>query len=179
MLRRLGVAMVLVGHSERRELYAMTDEVVAATAKAAISGGLTAVICVGETEEQREVGETEMVLTSQVTAALGGVAKGSESSMVLAYEPIWAIGTGNAATEQDAQAACAHIRAVVEAERGAEVAAGVRILYGGSAKPDNAAELMALSDVDGLLVGGASLDAESFAAIVDAAAACYGSSAGN
>ena len=155
MLRRLSVKMVLVGHSERRELYAMTDDVVAQTASAVLSGGLTA-----------------------VTAALAGVPKGAESSVLFAYEPIWAIGTGVAATEVDAQVACAHIRSVISAERSSAVGEAMRILYGGSAKPDNAGDLVAQDDVDGLLVGGASLDAESFSAMIDAVAACYGSPAG-
>jgi triosephosphate isomerase len=179
MLRRLSVKMVLVGHSERREFYGMTDELVAQTAAAVLSGGLTAVICVGETAEQRDAGETSAVLSAQVTAALAGVAKGSESSVLFAYEPIWAIGTGVAATEEDAQVACAHIRSVVAEDRSGEVAASLRILYGGSAKPENAGDLVSQPDVDGLLVGGASLVAESFGAMIDAVAACYGSPAGN
>ena len=178
MLRRLSVKMVLVGHSERRELYAMTDDVVAQTASAVLSGGLTAVICVGETAEQRDADETSDVLRRQVTAALAGVPKGAESSVLFAYEPIWAIGTGVAATEVDAQVACAHIRSVISAERSSAVGEAMRILYGGSAKPDNAGDLVAQDDVDGLLVGGASLDAESFSAMIDAVAACYGSPAG-
>ena len=179
MLRRLSVKMVLVGHSERRELYGMTDEVVAQTAGAVLSGGLIAVVCVGETAEQRDAGETNEVLTRQVTAALAGVPKGAEASVLFAYEPICAIGTGVAATEVDAQVACAHIRSVISSERSASVADVMRILYGGSAKPDNAGDLVAQEDVDGLLVGGASLDAESFSAMIDAVAACYGSPAGN
>ena len=178
MLRRLGVQLVLVGHSERREIYAMDDETVALTAGTVLAAGLAPVICVGETAEQRAASETEQVLTAQVLAALGGVKKGSENPVIFAYEPIWAIGTGVAATENDAQGACAHIRSVVASERGAEVASALRILYGGSAKPDNAGDLVGQADVDGLLVGGASLDAESFSAIIDAVAACYGSSDG-
>ena len=179
MLRRLSVKMVLVGHSERRELYGMTDELVAQTASAVLAGGLTAVICVGETADQREAGETNAVLSHQVSAALGGVPKGSEANVLFAYEPIWAIGTGVAATEDDAQVACAHIREVLVEERSTAVADSTRILYGGSAKPDNAGDLVAQPDVDGLLVGGASLDAGSFSAMIDAVAACYGSPAGN
>ena len=179
MLHRLSVKMVLVGHSERRELYGMTDELVAQTTAAVLNGGLTAVICVGESASQREAGETDAVLTRQVTAALKGVTSGSEGNVLFAYEPIWAIGTGVAATETDAQVACAHIRSVIAAERSPAVGDAMRILYGGSAKPDNAADLVAQEDVDGLLVGGASLDPESFGAMIEAVDACYGSPAGN
>jgi len=174
MLARLSVTSVLVGHSERRQLYGMTDEIVAATSTSVLAGGLHPTICVGETGEEREAGITSEVLTRQVRGALAGVPKGSEGSVVFAYEPVWAIGTGVAATTQDAQVACAHIRSVLTEERGG-AASGIRILYGGSAKPDNAGELVAEKDVDGLLVGGASLDAASFAAIIEAVSACYGS----
>jgi len=177
MLARLSVTLVLVGHSERRALFAMTDEQVAATARAVLARGLTPVICVGETGPERDEGSTLARLEGQVTAALDGVVPGREADVVIAYEPIWAIGTGVAATPEDAQVACEAIRSFVLAQRGA-IAADVRILYGGSAKPENAAELVCLPDVDGLLVGGASLDAEAFAAIVAAAAGCYGHAAG-
>ena len=173
MLRRLGVQLVLVGHSERRQLFAMDDDAVAATARAVLEGGLTPVICVGETQEQRDRGEMAEVLTAQVLAALEGVPAADSDRIIVAYEPIWAIGTGVAATEEDAQEACALIRQVLEVARG-EVADRIRILYGGSAKPENAGDLVTQADVDGLLVGGASLEAESFAAIVGATAACYG-----
>jgi triosephosphate isomerase len=174
MLARLSVTSVLVGHSERRQLYDMTDDLVAATAKAVLAGGLRPTICVGETEDERQTGITADVLTRQVVGALTGVPQGSEGSVVFAYEPVWAIGTGVAATTEDAQVACAHIRSVLADERG-EAATGIRILYGGSAKPDNAGELVGQADVDGLLVGGASLDAASFGAIIEAVSACYGS----
>ena len=173
MLARLGVSLVIVGHSERRQHFAMSDEDVAATTRAILMKDLIPVICVGETGLEREEGVTDEVLARQVRAALAGVPAGLESDVVVAYEPIWAIGTGLAATAEDAQGACAAIRALIAEARG-EVADQVRILYGGSAKPDNAADLVELADVDGLLVGGASLDAESFAAIVAAAADCYG-----
>jgi triosephosphate isomerase len=152
----------------------MTDEAVAATTQAVLRGGASPVICVGETGDEREQGVTDEVLTRQVEAALGGVVKGSESMIVLAYEPVWAIGTGLAATSDDAQTACAHIRSVIAGRHGG-LASQIRILYGGSAKAENAAELVGQPDVDGLLVGGASLEAESFAAIVEAVATCYGS----
>lgn len=174
MLSRLSVSLVLVGHSERRLHYAMNDEEVASTTAAVLNGLLTPVICVGETGEERDASQTEDVLVRQVTAALNGVPRGSESAIVIAYEPVWAIGTGIAATTQDAQLACRRIREELRSLRG-EVADSVRILYGGSANPENAEELVTQSDVDGLLVGGASLQGESFAAIISAVAACYGS----
>ena len=174
MLSRLSVKAVIVGHSERRQLFDMDDDAVAATALAVHQAKLTPIICVGETGAEREAGETHVVLERQVRALLQGVPSGLEEQTVIAYEPIWAIGTGVAATPEDAQAACSAIRALIGAERG-EAASEIRIQYGGSAKPENAAELMALPDIDGLLVGGASLEAESFAAIVAAAASCYGS----
>ena len=155
----------------------MTDEQVAATARAVLKRELTPVICVGETGPERDEGSTEARLESQVLAALEGVAPGREAGIVIAYEPIWAIGTGVAATPDDAQVACEQIRSLVIAQRG-EIGREMRILYGGSAKPENAAELASLPDVDGLLVGGASLDAEAFAAIVAATAGCYGRAAG-
>ncbi len=174
MLARLSVSLVLVGHSERRLYFGMSDEMVAATTAAVLKGLLTPVICVGETGEEREAGETESVLVRQITAALDGVAKGSESSIIVAYEPVWAIGTGLAATTEDAQVACHRIREEIRSLRG-EAADGIRILYGGSANPENAGDLVAQADVDGLLVGGASLQGESFAAIINSVAACYGS----
>lgn len=173
MLSRLSVSLVIVGHSERRQLFGMDDETVAATALAVHQAKMTPIICVGETAAERETGQTEAVLERQVRAALKGVPSGLEERTVIAYEPIWAIGTGLAATQEDAQSACAAIRALVGSERG-EAAGEVRIQYGGSAKPENAADLMELPDVDGLLVGGAALEAESFAAIVAVAAECYG-----
>ena len=173
MLSRLSVSLIIVGHSERRQIFGMDDETVAATALAVHQAKLTPIICVGETAEERAAGETEAVLERQVRSALKGIPSGLEERTVIAYEPIWAIGTGVAATPEDAQSACAAIRALIGSERG-EAAAEVRIQYGGSAKAENAAELMALADVDGLLVGGAALEAESFAAIVAAAAECYG-----
>jgi len=169
MLARLGVALVIVGHSERRQFFGQSDEVVAATLRAILRHAMTPIVCVGETEEEREDGETETRLTSQTTAALGGLPAEQVAGLVIAYEPIWAIGTGRTATAEDAQSACAHIRGVVAELAGAEASAGVRIQYGGSVRPENAAELMGLPDVDGALVGGASLDPATFASIVQAA----------
>ncbi|MGH9017110.1 MAG: triose-phosphate isomerase [Acidimicrobiales bacterium] len=170
MLARLGISYVIVGHSERRQLFAMSDEQVASTLRAVLRHAMTPIVCVGETSEEREAGETDERLEAQMTAALKGLPPAQTAGLVLAYEPIWAIGTGVTATPQDAEKACAHLRAVVGALAGDEAAAAVRIQYGGSVRPENTADLMAQRDVDGLLIGGASLDAASFAAIVREAA---------
>jgi triosephosphate isomerase len=171
MLARLGVRYVIVGHSERRALFGQTDEQVAVTLRAVLRHGMTPIVCVGETEEEREQGATDDRLESQTKAALGGLPAQHVATVVVAYEPIWAIGTGRTAGADDAQAACAHIRAVVTGLTDPDTATSVRIQYGGSVRPDNTAELMAQPDVDGLLVGGASLEAASFAAIVRASGA--------
>jgi len=170
MLARLGVSYVIVGHSERRQFFAQTDEVVAATLRAVLRHAMTPIVCVGETEEEREDGETEHRLTAQVTAALKGLPADQLAGLVLAYEPIWAIGTGRTATAADAESACAHIRGVVAELAGDDAAGAVRIQYGGSVRPENTAELLGQPDVDGALVGGASLEAATFTAIVQAAA---------
>jgi triosephosphate isomerase len=167
MLVELDVEAVVLGHSERRQYFNETDEALARKVPAALAAGLEPILCVGESEQAREAGETEEVLERQLQADFAGLEAGQIENVVLAYEPIWAIGTGRTATPDQAQEACAYIRDVLRA-RGA-AADRVRILYGGSVKPDNAAELLALPDVDGALVGGASLDAEGFAAIVEAA----------
>jgi triosephosphate isomerase len=171
MLARLGVSYVIVGHSERRQLFGQSDEQVAATLRAVRRHAMTPVVCVGETAEEREAAQTEERLTAQITAALGGLPAPETAELVLAYEPIWAIGTGLTASGADAQQACAHIRGVVAGLAGDEAAQAVRIQYGGSVRPDNTAELMGQRDIDGLLVGGASLDAAAFAAIVREAGA--------
>ena len=176
MLARLGVELVIVGHSERRQLYAMTDHDVAETTAAVHRGGMIPIVCVGETEHERASGVTQEILGSQIEAALKGIGSGLEDQTIIAYEPIWAIGTGAAASGEDAQSACSFIRGQIKSARG-EASEVVRILYGGSAKPDNAAEYVDQRDIDGLLVGGASLEGESFAAILEAVATCYGSSA--
>lgn len=168
MLARLGVRYVVVGHSERRQLFAMSDEAVAETLRAVWRNEMTPILCVGETEEERAVGATERRLSDQLRAALEGAGAERVSTMVVAYEPVWAIGTGNAATAVDAQDGCSFVRQVVAEVAGDDAAAGVRVQYGGSANAENAAELMAEPDVDGLLVGSASLDAASFVAIVRA-----------
>jgi triosephosphate isomerase len=167
MLVELDVEAVVLGHSERRQFFNETDEALARKVAAALAADLEPILCVGESEEARDAGETEEVLERQLQADLSGIEPGQIENVVVAYEPIWAIGTGRTATAEQAQEACAFIRDVLRARGGA--ADKVRILYGGSVKPANAAELLALPDVDGALVGGASLDAEDFAAIVDAA----------
>jgi triosephosphate isomerase len=168
MLAELGVHGVVLGHSERRELFAETDRALALKVPAALEAGLLPVLCVGETEEERERGDTERKLRHQVQEDLARVEPERIGDVVIAYEPIWAIGTGQVATPEQAQEAIAFVRALV-GDRSPEQAERTRILYGGSVKPSNAAELLALPDVDGALVGGASLDADSFAAIVAAA----------
>jgi triosephosphate isomerase len=168
MLLDLDVHGALLGHSERRQLFGETDKALALKVPAALDAGLKVILCVGETEEERDKGDTERKLRHQVQEGLERLATDRLGDVVIAYEPIWAIGTGKVATPEQAQEAVAFVRALVGG-RSAEQAARARILYGGSVGPDNAAELLALPDVDGALVGGASLDAASFAAIVDAA----------
>jgi triosephosphate isomerase (TIM) len=167
MLVELDVEAVVLGHSERRQHFNETDEALARKVPAALAADLEPILCVGESEQARDAGETEEVLERQLQADLGGLEAGQIENVVIAYEPVWAIGTGRTATPDQAQEACAFIRDVLRARGGA--ADKVRILYGGSVKPANAAELLSLPDVDGALVGGASLDAADFAAIVDAA----------
>ncbi len=166
MLAKLNVSHVIVGHSERREYFGETDEMVNLKTKAILVQGMTPIVCCGETLEEREAGSAEAKVEGQIRAGLAGVTNEHVASLVVAYEPIWAIGTGRTATSEDAQNMCAHIRSVVSAEFGAEAGASVRIQYGGSVKPGNIAELMGQPDIDGALVGGASLDADEFAAIV-------------
>jgi triosephosphate isomerase (TIM) len=169
MLTEIGVNGVLLGHSERREYACETDRALQLKVPAALAAGLQPILCVGETEEERERDETQRKLRTQVREALEKVADERIADVVIAYEPIWAIGTGKVATPEIAQEAIAFIRALV-GDRSKEAAERVRILYGGSVKPDNAAEILAQQDVDGALVGGASLDPEGFARIVAAAA---------
>jgi triosephosphate isomerase (TIM) len=157
MLRELGVYGAIVGHSERRQFFGETDETVVKRIAAAIGHGLQVIACVGETEAEREAGETEAVLRRQVGAIADGIAE--TDTLVIAYEPVWAIGTGKTATPEMAQQAHAFVKTILD----------VPVLYGGSVKPENAAELAAQADVDGALVGGASLDVQSFATICQAA----------
>ena len=168
MLTELDVHGVVLGHSERRQLFGDTDKALQLKVPAALEAGLKPILCVGETEDEREQGDTERKLRHQIQEGLEKVATERLGEVVIAYEPIWAIGTGVVATPEQAQEAIAFCRALV-ADRSPEAAEVARILYGGSVKPDNAAELLALPDVDGALVGGASQDPESFAAIVKAA----------
>ena len=166
MLAKLGVRYVIVGHSERREMFGEIDEHANAKVKSVLAAGMSPILCVGETLAERETGGTEAKVTGQVCAGLGGVAPDDVARCVVAYEPIWAIGTGRTATPADAQAVCARLRAAVADLAGPSVAEAVRIQYGGSVKAANAAALVAEPDVDGALVGGASLDADEFARIV-------------
>jgi triosephosphate isomerase (TIM) len=168
MLTELDVTGVVLGHSERRQLFGETDKALAMKVPAALAAGLQVVLCVGETEEERENGDTERKLRHQVQEDLARVEEARLGDIVIAYEPIWAIGTGQVATAEQAQDAIAFVRALV-ADRSKEQAQHTRILYGGSVKPDNAAELLACQDIDGALVGGASLEADAFGAIVVAA----------
>ena len=169
MLSEIDVAGVILGHSERRQYFNETDRALKAKVPRALEAGLTPVLCVGETEDERERGETERKLRNQVQEGLERVPPERLGEVVVAYEPVWAIGTGKVATPEQAQDAVAFVRALV-AGFDADQAERVRILYGGSFKPDNAEELLALPDVDGALVGGASLDPAGFGAIVEIAA---------
>jgi len=165
-LAKLNVRYVIAGHSERRELFGETDEMVARKVAAIQSLDMVPILCVGETLDEREAGSTTDKVAGQVRAALAGRNAGQLATMVIAYEPIWAIGTGRTATAADAQAVCATVRSVVAELGGPEAAASIRIQYGGSVKSGNIAELMAQPDIDGALVGGASLDPDEFARIV-------------
>jgi len=169
MLVDLGVTYAIVGHSERRQYFGETDATVNKRALAALAAGLKPIVCVGETLAQRESGETAKVVEDQVRGSLADFTADQMNSSVIAYEPVWAIGTGKVASTEQAQEVHAIIRGLLGSMFGAEVAAGVRIQYGGSVKPDNAATLLSQPDIDGALVGGAALKADSFAAIVNAA----------
>lgn len=166
MVKEVGCTYVIIGHSERRQYFGETDDTVNKKVKAAFANELIPIMCVGETLEQREAGITEGVVGRQVRQGLTGLSAEQVAEMVIAYEPVWAIGTGRTASAEDANAVCRFIRQVVAEITGSESAEKVRIQYGGSVKGENIAELMAKSDIDGALVGGASLDADSFAKIV-------------
>ena len=168
MLTELDVDGVVLGHSERRQFFGESDRALSEKVPAALEAGLVPILCVGETEEERDGGDTERKLRHQVQEGLEKVATERLGDVVIAYEPIWAIGTGRTATPEQAQEAVAFVRALV-ADRDREQGERARLLYGGSVKPENAVELLALPDVDGALVGGASLDPEGFAALVEAA----------
>lgn len=167
MLNALGIEYVIIGHSERREYFAETDETVNKKVHSALAHGLIPIICVGETLEQREQGVTRTLVENQTREALKGLSADDVKKCVIAYEPIWAIGTGKTATSEDANEVIGYIRNTIAEIFGKEAAYAIRIQYGGSMKPDNAAELMAMPEIDGGLVGGASLNAEDFAKIVN------------
>ncbi len=170
MLKAVGANHVILGHSERRHLFGEDDALIARKVKAAVDHELVPILCVGETQEQREAGETVAVVTSQLSRGLAEVKGSGLPNLVVAYEPVWAIGTGLTATPGEAQQVHGLIRDFLGDLLGPANAAQIRIQYGGSVKPDNAAELLAEPDIDGALVGGASLDPDSLAAIVEAAA---------
>ena len=174
MLVDVGCRYVILGHSERRMLSGETDLVVNAKAKAALAAGLVPIVCVGETLEEREAGHTQAVVTTQIKGSLAGLDAAAIGRIVVAYEPVWAIGTGRVATPEQAQEVHALVRGLLVGLAGDDVAGRVRIQYGGSVKPDNAAELAACPDIDGALVGGASLKADDFLAIGRAFAANRG-----
>jgi triosephosphate isomerase len=167
MLKAAGCHYVIIGHSERRQYFGETDATVLARTKAALEAGLTPMVCVGELLADRESGKTNEVLTTQFTGGIAGLTPEEFAKIVIAYEPVWAIGTGKVATPEIAQDTHKAIRDLVEAKFGKDAAAAVRILYGGSVKPDNVTGLMAKPDIDGALVGGAALKAEDFAGVVN------------
>ena len=169
MIRDTGASWVIIGHSERRQLFGETDETVARKVRAALTALLTPIVCIGETLAERDAGNTLAVLDRQVRRGLDDVTGSELAGLVIAYEPVWAIGTGRTATPAQAQQAHAHIRQRLTQWFGAEASAACRLLYGGSVKPDNAQALLAQPDIDGALVGGASLDLDAFMAIVSAA----------
>ncbi len=167
MLKCINVEYVIIGHSERRQYFAETDETVNLKLKASLNEGLKPIVCVGETLEQREANETEKIITSQVENALKDLTGEEVRNTIIAYEPIWAIGTGKTATAEDANESIKKIRNKIKELYGEEVSEEVIILYGGSVKPENAKELFSMSDIDGGLVGGASLKADTFSKIVN------------
>ena len=169
MLTSMGVNIVIIGHSERRQYFGETDVTVQKRVRAALDAGMTVILCVGETLEQREIGITEEWITMQIKAALHGVAEEKIRKIVIAYEPIWAIGTGKTATPEQAEEVCEHIRTVIRKLYGAKIARATSILYGGSMNEKNAFELLAQPDIDGGLIGGASLVPEKFVKIIEAA----------
>ena len=167
MLAKLDVDYVIVGHSERRGLFGETDELVNAKARAVLRHSMVPIVCVGETIDQRRAGQARDVVAGQLAGSLDGLDAEVVATMVVAYEPVWAIGTGETATPADAQDMCAHVRSLAAEQWGSDAAAALRIQYGGSVKPSNAPDLMEQPDIDGALVGGASLDATDFSRIVN------------
>jgi triosephosphate isomerase (TIM) len=168
MLKDLGVTYVILGHSERREMFAETDETVNKKTLSAFKHGLIPIVCCGETLEEREAGKTNEIVSSQVKKALTGLTPEQAKQVVIAYEPIWAIGTGKSSSAEDANEVCGHIRQVVAEQFSQEVADAIRIQYGGSVKPSNIKEFLAQEHIDGALVGGASLDPQSFLQLLEA-----------
>ncbi|MBI5546773.1 MAG: triose-phosphate isomerase, partial [Deltaproteobacteria bacterium] len=169
MLKEVGCAYVIIGHSERRQLFGETDATVNQRIKAVYKAGLLPIFCVGETLAEREANQTLSVVERQVNGGLAGLSAEDAKTLVIAYEPVWAIGTGKVATTAQAQEVHASIRRLLASAYGAAIASAIRIQYGGSVKPDNAADLLAQPDIDGALVGGASLKADDFAKIIKAA----------
>lgn len=167
MLEEIGIKYCIIGHSERRQMFGDTDETVNKKAKRLLKAGITPILCIGETEAQYDAGETEKVIRDQLTGSLADLCAKCVGSMVIAYEPIWAIGTGKSATKEDAQKCCAIVRDQVKVMYGEEAAENVRVQYGGSVKPENIVEYMACSDIDGALIGGASLKEASFIDIIE------------
>jgi triosephosphate isomerase (TIM) len=167
MIRDVGCSQVIVGHSERRQFYGETDATVNRKARAVLLAGLTPIVCVGEMLAEREAGRAEQVVKGQLQGAFEGLTVANMERIIIAYEPVWAIGTGKTATPEQAQEMHGYIRQIVGETHGTDIAEHVRILYGGSVKPENIRDLMSQEDVDGALVGGASLEAESFARIVN------------
>ncbi|HXF82522.1 MAG TPA: triose-phosphate isomerase [bacterium] len=170
MLADVGCTYVIVGHSERRQHFGETDEIVARKVRAAFAHGLVPILCVGERLEERDAGQTDRIVRRQTEAGVAGVEPAHAERLVIAYEPVWAIGTGRAATGAEASRVCGLIRAALAGRFGAGAASRVRLLYGGSVTPDNAAEFVRQDEIDGALVGGASLDPQKFLAIIRAAA---------
>ncbi|MGI8468277.1 MAG: triose-phosphate isomerase [Pyrinomonadaceae bacterium] len=167
MIKDVGASHVIIGHSERRQFYGETDELVNRKTKAALAAELRAIVCVGEMLSEREAGSARDVVKTQLVSGLAGLTEGDMKSIIIAYEPVWAIGTGHTAAPEQAQEMHGFIRQTLAETHGRETADATRILYGGSVKPDNIADLMKQADIDGALVGGASLDAETFARIVN------------
>ncbi len=167
MLRDAGCSYVIIGHSERRQFFLETDQIVSLKTQAALAAGLKAIVCVGETLEQRDQGKARDIVSEQIVGGLSGLTASDLDRIIVAYEPVWAIGTGRTATPEQAQEMHAFIRRVFAERHSPDSAEALRILYGGSVKPDNIAGLMKQADIDGALVGGASLEAESFSKIVN------------
>jgi len=169
MIKSTGAEYVIIGHSERRQFFGETNQTVNKRTKAALADGLKAIVCVGEMLDQREAGTTAAVVEEQITGSLAGLSTEQMEDVIIAYEPVWAIGTGKVATPEQAQEVHAQIRSLVEKQFGADVAEAIRIQYGGSVKPDNAHSLLSQPDIDGALVGGACLKAEAFVPIIQSA----------